>query len=87
MQERLDHLESSCTSMAAELLEKSEIIQQYIGRTRTGDNFVMKIFNRLNFIAKLTTNCFIINAKIINFSIGTLLLIIFLCNSIYSTNS
>lgn len=42
MQERLDHLEASCTSMATELLEKAEIIQQYVGRTRTGDNFLIK---------------------------------------------
>jgi len=58
MQERLDHLESSCTSMAAELLEKSEIIQQYIGRTRTDapHKNVKESLEEASFTKKMFTN-------------------------------
>jgi len=35
MEERLEHLEASCTSMATELLEKTELVQHYVGKTRT----------------------------------------------------
>ena len=55
MEERLEHLEASCTSMATELLEKTELVQHYVGKTRTGK----KVFNFDYIILQYNPNCLV----------------------------